>query len=277
MNCRSCNTRLPSSSGACPNCGHTQRMGKFLDSAEETPAPEDSGSGRKPLSPSSVSTGDDGETVDLDLDEEIELPLEQAVGKRSASASAAPAQTGRKPANPKKKEGKRAGRAGTKKAAPPPPDPNGSSGSAARPAAQSKPGPAAFVPMDPAQIRVVVAESPEVLEPGLSVYVDEDDNEVGAQFETEVGEIDLLARNESGEFVVVMVVAGDAGQEVVPDVLLRMGYVSKHVAGAANSGVRGMVLLEGVGDDLGYAAAAVSDRVDFRTWRMQLTFEALAD
>jgi hypothetical protein len=275
MNCRSCNTRLSSPKGACPNCGRSERQSKFIDEAEMAPSPSDSGTSLSPLSPSSTSTSGSQDAVDLDLDEEVELPLEEAVAPTATKAT--------------KKAVKRSAKSSNKGTAPvASASSKNVSKATSRPVAKStaklaKPSPPAseaepmsFMPIELEQIRHMISERPELLEPGFSGYVDDEGADAGAGFETEVGEIDLLARNADGELVVVMVVEGGAAAEAVTGVLLRMGWVSKHVPDAENAGVRGIVLLEDAGDDLGYTAAAVSDRIDFRTWRMQISFEALS-
>src|SRR5262249_2854282 len=64
-------------------------------------------------------------------------------------------------------------------------------GSAAGKAAGGSP--AASTPMGPAGLRALLADQPELLEPGLRVYRDESGAAAGVAFGTGVGEIDLLA------------------------------------------------------------------------------------
>ena len=63
--------------------------------------------------------------------------------------------------------------------------------------------------------------------------------------------------------------------ELISGVLQRIGWVSKHLSGKSQ-GVRGIVLLDEVHEELGYAAAAVGDTVSFKTWRMSLAFDDVA-
>ena len=123
-------------------------------------------------------------------------------------------------------------------------------------------------------MRALLVDRPEIIEDGLSVYT-KDGEPVGAGFSTAVGDIDLLARDDSGGWVVVAVPEPDLGKEIVGDLLQRMGWVRRHLA-KAGAEVRGIVLLETLPDDLGYAAAGVADSVEFKLYKMALTLESVA-
>src|SRR5262247_2668759 len=58
--------------------------------------------------------------------------------------------------------------------------------------------PAAATAMGPAGLRALLADQPELLEPGLRVYRDESGAAAGVAFGTGVGEIDLLATDGRG-------------------------------------------------------------------------------
>jgi hypothetical protein len=106
------------------------------------------------------------------------------------------------------------------------------------------------------------------------VYKDAKSKPVGIRYESEVGEIDLLARDDSGGLVVVMVAdeTVKGGKELVSDALERIGWVRLQVAESGQE-VRAVVLTGAVPDDLSYAAAAVSGTVAFKTYRVAVTFE----
>ena len=131
-----------------------------------------------------------------------------------------------------------------------------------------------FAP-DAASLRTLLAEQPEALEPGLSTLRDDEGTAIGSGYESGVGEIDLLAENAQGELVVVMISEQNEGEELIAEVLRRIGWVRKHV-GEDERRVRGIVLCEGAPESLGYAAAAVADTICFKTYRVALTFEDLA-
>lgn len=143
------------------------------------------------------------------------------------------------------------------------------------PARQSKqPAAAPMLATDVAGLRALLAEQPDTLEKGLSVYCDDEGMPLGAGYTSGVGDIDLLAVDGRGELVVVMILEPGQGEELVADVLQRIGWVRKHI-GEGRERVRGIVLCEEAPESLSYAAAAVADTVKFKTWRVALTFEDL--
>ena len=125
----------------------------------------------------------------------------------------------------------------------------------------------------PLDIVQVLEHQPSLIEPGLEVYR-EDGEAKGAGYPTEVGDIDLLARDDAGAWVVIQVAQPDRGKELVGELLQRMGWVRRHL-GSPGAEVRGIVLLESLPEDLGYAAAAVAGTVEFKLYRLQLDFEAV--
>lgn len=126
----------------------------------------------------------------------------------------------------------------------------------------------------PAGLRELLANQPEMLEPGLRIVTDEMGEPVGAGFSTSVGEIDLLARDGSGGFVVVRIGERGQGEKLIAETLQQVGWVRKHL-GKGKQRVRGMVLLEQVPKDLGYVSAAVADTILVKTYRVALALEDL--
>jgi RecB family endonuclease NucS len=108
------------------------------------------------------------------------------------------------------------------------------------------------------------------------VFTDDEGAAVGAGYATDVGDIDLLASDRRGDLVVVMISEKEEteGEDLVSEVLRRLGWVRKHLGGGKKK-VRGIVLCVDVPEDLSYAAAAVIDTVAFKTYRVALTFEDL--
>jgi len=123
------------------------------------------------------------------------------------------------------------------------------------------------------QIRAMVVEQPELLEAGLEVFQDAKQAPVGAGFETPLGEIDLLARDSQGQLVVVMIPDIQEITKSVSNMLQRIGWVRKHLAG--DSAVRGVVIVEQLPEGVGYEAAGLADVVSFRTVRVSLSFQAV--
>ena len=144
-----------------------------------------------------------------------------------------------------------------------------------RPAKKPAPKPRSAEPkfeLSPDGIRDLLIARPELIEEGLCLHTDDDGAVTGARFETSVGEIDLLARDDAAGWVVVLVAESGQGKELIGDLLQLMGWVRKHLC-AEEQEVRGVVLVDSVPEDLGYAAAAVADTVEFKLYRVGLTFE----
>lgn len=121
------------------------------------------------------------------------------------------------------------------------------------------------------ELRAILAEQPDLLEPDLSVM---SGKKRGVRFPTDVGEIDLLLVDDERTLVVVSIPDPEAPGDPVSEILQRMGWVRKHVAKGQQE-VRGVVLLPPMPEDLSYAAAAVAGTVAFRTYRMSISFDEL--
>lgn len=266
VNCKACNTRLSGSQRVCPNCGRADGSASLSDSAK---APGAEATEVGPLSPSSLSAnlsamGAAAESSlfsgdDADFEEEIDMALRET----TPSPKAAPVARSADKADKKRKAPKKA------KAA----DPGAGAESSRR---LNRAPVSVVIPVDGEQVRHLIVERPEVLEADLSVHVDEEGVEVGAGFETEVGEIDLLARSADGTWVVAMVVTSPAEQEnIIAGMIQRIGWVRKHLSDGQEE-VRGVVLTGTMSDELVYAATALKDSVSFLGWRLSLGFESLA-
>jgi hypothetical protein len=141
------------------------------------------------------------------------------------------------------------------------------------PATPKREGGPSLFSVDPAELRTLLIDQPELLEPGLCLLSDSGQS-VGARYATDVGEIDLLAVDERGDYVVVMVAERDPGTELIGDLLQRVGWVRKHLIKDGGE-VRAIVLTEPLSDEVRYSAAAVAGTVDFKTYRVALTFDDL--
>lgn len=189
-----------------------------------------------PLPSSDLSTA-------IDPDDEVELELNEVSGEQRAATPSKPSRSksGPKGADPRK-------------------SPSASD-------SQTQP----FAP-DASGLRSLLAEHPEMLERGLGVFRNNDGVAVGANYSSGVGSIDLLGSASNGDLVVVMISEKDQGEELVGEVLQRLGWVRKHV-GEGKRKVRGIVLCQDPPESLSYAAAAVADTVAFKTYRVALAFE----
>ena len=273
MNCKACNTRVSPGTRACPHCGHAQPQVRFSDQSsrsQPTDDPADSHSRLSPSSFTSTSASESGE-LDVELEDEVELPLEDAMAMgaddslRSGARPSSARPSGASNPTPSKAERRRSGR--DRRA-----EPEGRRESDR--VSEVAASPIAALPMDAEQLRHLIGEQPDLLEPGLRVLGEEGRRQVGIGYGTEVGDIDLLARSEAGDWVVVMVSASGEGSRLVSDVLHRVGWVRKHLCEPGDQ-VRAIVLLDRVDEELGYAAAAVANTIAFRTWRVSIQFESV--
>lgn len=248
MFCKVCNTRLGANDRHCPNCGQdAPAEAAFARTSPPTPLPSSShGSSHDEIG---------GEDI-------VELNEVSGEQRPPQKKSKAPAKSSQKAAP--KKAPRPAAKAAPKKSAPRPSD--STSASSSSNASLFAPGPAG--------LRKLLAKNPGALEPGLEVYNDDAGKSVGAGYMSGVGDIDLLATDADGNLVVVMISEKGQGEELIGEVLQRVGWVRKHV-GEGKTQVRGIVLCEDAPEGLTYAAAAVAGTISFKTYRVTLTFDDL--
>ena len=127
--------------------------------------------------------------------------------------------------------------------------------------------------LSPSRVRETLAAQPDLLEKGLRLHRDER-MQTDGHYATDVGDIDLLAVDDAGALVVVLIADHDKGDDLVSEILTRIGWVRKHI-GAPQQEVRGVVLMQSGPEDLGYAAAALAGSVSFKTYRLSLVLEDL--
>jgi len=239
MNCKSCNTTIPTSQNSCPACG---RAAPAIDLGAPQPASSSSGihppladSTLKPLAPTKQPSTPKGVKSKKSKGKGASSDLGKDRGKSVASQAAAKAE------------------------------------------AQSKPTEStgwSLFSLDPGELRTLLGEQPELLEAGLTVACGEAGQPVGHRYQTEVGEIDLLAVDEAGALVVVTVADRESDARLIADVLQRIGWVRTHLE-KEGAPVRAIVLTEPLSEELRYAAAAVSSTVNFKTYRVSLSFDDL--
>lgn len=238
MNCASCGTRINSGQRNCPACGRTvsSQSGTRSGGSETSPS-------ARGLSPSSAKAPDPRD------------------GLRDVSSS--------RPASSQRKQKSKASK--SSKRAKPPTEVSLDKEVKEEAEATGEPG-----GLSTAALREMVHDRPDCLEPGLSIYTSGDANPVGVDFETDVGHIDLLARDDAGGLVAVLIAMDPedvtSGKELVSAALERVGWVRKHVAEPEQE-VRAIVLLDQVPEDTSYAAAAVASTVSFKTCRVEVRFD----
>jgi len=241
MNCRSCRAKLSARDQRCPSCGRRNAGGQDLGSASLSDIDR---TATTPLPRAKV-----GEDVSEERTASGADTRRQKRRGDSRPAAEEPALRLTEMVRPEPERARSAPR---------------SRGAAAPATTLSAPG------RD--EVRAMVAERPQLLENGLRIYT-EDGEPKGVGFGTPVGEIDLLARDSTGAWVVVLIPEQGREKELVGEVLELMGWVRKHLSEPGGEEVRAIALLDPGAADLGYAAAAVADTVEFKRYKLALSFE----
>lgn len=99
----------------------------------------------------------------------------------------------------------------------------------------------------------------------LDIYLE--DEEKAVEFNTGVGEIDILARDRAkGDWVVIELKKGRSDDTVVGQILRYMGWIRKHKAGEGEK-VRGIIITGGASDKIKYALYA-SAGIEFFNYKV---------
>ena len=113
-----------------------------------------------------------------------------------------------------------------------------------------------------------LVENLEAIEPGLKLYVKDKETD-GEQFVTDVGKIDVLARDKNGDFVVIEVKGSEATDKAVGQLLRYMGWVKKKLA--KQETVRGIIIAKKASDELKYAVSNL-ENVAIKEYEVQFNF-----
>lgn len=104
----------------------------------------------------------------------------------------------------------------------------------------------------------------------LSLYRD-DEGTPGQQYVTEVGIIDILAKDTKGNFVVIELKRAESKYHVVGQVLNYMTWVEDNLA-TNNEKVRGLIVVGRADNTLKSALRQVKDKVALKEYRVKMTF-----
>ncbi|MEM2619415.1 MAG: endonuclease NucS [Candidatus Hadarchaeales archaeon] len=114
-----------------------------------------------------------------------------------------------------------------------------------------------------AELRDFLCKHPEAIERGLSL------EEGGVEYQTDVGRIDLLCRDENGHFVVVELKKTEASDKALGQLLRYMGWIKEKKAGGKK--VRGILITHEFDENLDYALKTVPDvKVKYYAIRFEL-------
>src|SRR3989338_10152610 len=107
----------------------------------------------------------------------------------------------------------------------------------------------------------------------LTLFNDKDGN-TGQQYYTgDVGYIDILAKDEKGNFVVIELKKGRNNDEVIGQILRYIGWVRKNLA-LDSQLVRGVVIVGERDKKLDYALSEISGKITSKVYRMFFKLEA---
>jgi len=111
------------------------------------------------------------------------------------------------------------------------------------------------------ELRDYLSLHPEAIERGLSLV------EKGVEFQTDVGRIDLLCKDENGNFVVVELKKLGEGDRALGQLLRYMGWVGEKMAEGRK--VRGILITHEFDENLDYAVKAVADKVKLKYYAIR--------
>lgn len=100
----------------------------------------------------------------------------------------------------------------------------------------------------------------EIIEPGMKL--------ISRQLSTEVGRIDLLARDRAGQYTVIELKKGKTDDEVFGQISRYMGWCKKAKSG--DSAVRGIIIARSIGHKLWAAVDAHDTRVDLKQYDIMM-------
>ncbi len=115
----------------------------------------------------------------------------------------------------------------------------------------------------------IVSNFSQIFRDEIELYKDAQENIIGQQYGTDVGDIDILAQeSDKNSFVIIELKKGRGSDKVVGQILRYMGWVSEHLCNNGES-VKGIIICRDEDIKLSYALTQVSNvsvkyyRVDF--------------
>lgn len=97
-----------------------------------------------------------------------------------------------------------------------------------------------------------------VIEPGLKLYRDEEDESIiGVEFEAGGRRIDILAVDKDNNFVIIELKVSKGYEKVIGQILRYRAWVRKNLAG--EQGIRGIIIAKVITEDLKLAASETKD------------------
>jgi hypothetical protein len=119
-----------------------------------------------------------------------------------------------------------------------------------------------------ADLQDYLVKNLEDIEPGLKLY-EEYAGTSGNQYVTDVGRIDILAKDHNGDFVVIELKRHGSDRSF-GQLSRYMGWVKKHLAKDRN--VRGVIIARKADDELKYAAS-INPNISIKEYEVTFTFK----
>ena len=99
----------------------------------------------------------------------------------------------------------------------------------------------------------------------------EDDGTPGQQYVTDVGIIDILAKDTKGNFVIIELKRAETKYHVIGQILNYITWVEENLA-LKNEKVRGIIVVGKADKTLKSALKQVGDKVALKEYRIKMTF-----
>lgn len=119
-----------------------------------------------------------------------------------------------------------------------------------------------------AHLREYLVKNLHKVEEGLELYTSDDGTQVGVEFQTEMGRIDILSVDKAGGFLVIELKVERGPDEVCGQIMRYVGWVKRNLAGGKP--VRGLIIARHISDRIRYALADVPD-VSSREYELNIT------
>lgn len=128
-----------------------------------------------------------------------------------------------------------------------------------------------FMPLEK-HLEEYIMKNWEIIDFGeeLTIYRDEDGTPA-QQYVTDVGIIDILAKDKKGNFVVLELKRAESKYAVVGQILNYMSWVEENLVSGKEK-VRGMIIVGKADNTLKYALRQVQDKVTLKEYRIKMTF-----
>lgn len=124
-----------------------------------------------------------------------------------------------------------------------------------------------------AHLRDYLAKNLEIIEEGLQHYVD-DNGQMGVEFSTPIGRIDLLTVDTQGGYLVIELKLARGPDQVCGQILRYVGWVKRHMA--RDKPVRGLIIAQHISDKIRYALTDIPN-INFLQYKLNITLENVPD